>query len=71
VNLDGGMSGLELRRQMLDDADLTPVIFFTAHDDSVTRSEAAHMGCAAFIRKGGDEVSIVDALLRIERSRSD
>jgi len=71
VHLDGGISGLELRRQMLDNGDLTPVIFLTAHDDSVTRGEAARMSCAAFIRKGGDQVSLIDALLRIEQSRSD
>ena len=70
VNLDGGMSGLDLRRQMLDDGDLTPVIFLTAHDDFVTRSEVDCMGCAAFVRKGGNHVPLIDALLRIERART-
>ena len=70
VNLDGGMSGLELRRQMLDDGDLTPVIFLTAHDDFVTRSEVDCMGCAAFVRKGGNHVPLIDALLRLERART-
>jgi len=71
VHLGAGMSGLELRRQMLDNGDLTPVVFLTAHDDFVTRSEVDCMGCAAFIRKGRDHVLLIDALLRIERSRSD
>jgi len=71
VHLDGGMSGLELRRQMLDTGDLTPVIFLTAHDDFVTRSEADRLGCATFIRKGGSHVSLIDAVLRIERSHGD
>jgi FixJ family two-component response regulator len=71
VHLDGGMSGLELRRQMLDNGDLTPVIFLTAHEDFVTRSEVDYMGCAAFIRKGGNHMSLIDALLRIERSCGD
>ena len=71
VHLDGGRSGLELRRRLLDNGELTPVIFLTAHDDPVTRSEATRMGCAAFIRKGEDHLSLIDALLRIERSGSD
>jgi hypothetical protein len=29
------------------------------------------MGCAAFIRKGGNHMSLIDALLRIDRSGSD
>ena len=70
VHLDGGISGLELRRQMLDNGDLTPVIFLTAHDDFVTRSEVDCMGCAAFVRKGGNHVPLIDALLRIERART-
>jgi FixJ family two-component response regulator len=70
VHLDGGMSGLELRREMLENGDLTPIIFLTAHDDFVTRSEVDCMGCAAFMRKGGNHVSLIDTLLRIERSHS-
>jgi len=28
------------------------------------------MGCAAFFRKGGNHVPLIDALLRIERART-
>jgi len=28
------------------------------------------MGCAAFVRKGGNHVPLIDALLRIERART-
>lgn len=65
-----GMSGLELRKHMLDGGDLTPVIFLTALDDAETRTEAARMGCAAILYKGEDLLLLVDALLRIERSTS-
>jgi FixJ family two-component response regulator len=29
----GGMSGIDLRRQLLSEGDMTPVIYITAHDE--------------------------------------
>ena len=49
-------------------ADLTRAT--VAHDDFVTCSEVDCMGCAAFVRKGGNHVPLIDALLRIERART-
>ena len=62
-----GAPGLELRQRMLDEGDLTPVVFFTAHDDVGTRTAAERIGCAAFVRKG-EPMLLLEALQEIERA---
>jgi FixJ family two-component response regulator len=46
-----GLSGIELRSQLIASGDRTPVIFITAHDEPGTRKQALAMGCAAYFRK--------------------
>ena len=46
----GGMSGIELRRGLLDAGATIPVIFITAFDDEATRRQALALGCAGISR---------------------
>ena len=44
----GGISGIELQRQLAASGSKCPVIFMTAIDDDATRQEALDAGCIAF-----------------------
>ena len=61
INL-GGMSGIELRRQLEVSASTLPVIFMTALDDERTRSQAQGAGCVAFLRKPHSARQLFDAI---------
>ena len=58
----GGMSGLELFRELLGHAVRTPVIFITACEEPAQRAEAVQGGCAAFFRKSDPGSVIVSAI---------
>ena len=47
----GGISGIELQRQLAASGSKSPVIFMTANDDEATRNEAMDAGCIAYLRK--------------------
>ena len=61
----GGMSGLEMRRQLLAEGDRTRVIFVTARDEPAVREEASLCGCEGFFRKTDPGSSIIEVLHRI------
>lgn len=46
-----GLSGFEVRQQLLELAPQMPVIFITAHDATETRDRAQGSRCAAYLRK--------------------
>ena len=58
----GGMSGLELQRQLCGRMPGLPVVFVTAHDDPGTRREAERQGCVAFFGKTESGNLVIDAL---------
>ena len=58
----GGMSGIELRRQLEVSASTLPVIFMTALDDEDTRVHAQKAGCVAFLRKPYSARQLADAI---------
>ena len=60
----GGISGIALHRRLVADGDLTPVIYITAHDDPVRRTEALSIGCAGFFLKTDPSSAIIQALRR-------
>ena len=60
----GGMSGLDLLRQLAGGGPRAPVIVITAFDDPDTRSQAAALGCAGFFRKSDPGSQVVDAIRR-------
>lgn len=47
----GGISGIELRRQLTERGSKIPVVFMTAVDTAAVRKEAIEAGCAAFLSK--------------------
>jgi FixJ family two-component response regulator len=61
----GGMSGIELQRQLVAAGEKTPVIFITAHDDPEVREEALATGCAAFFRKTDSGAEVLEAIRKL------
>ncbi|CAN7345905.1 response regulator [Phyllobacterium sp. LjRoot231] len=58
----GGMSGIELQRQLRDSGSKLPVIFMTALEDDALETEAARAGCIAYLRKPFAAASLIDAI---------
>ncbi len=58
----GGISGIELRRQMAATGSKLPVIFMTAVDDEATQREAKEVGCIAYLRKPFRGHLLIDAI---------
>lgn len=63
-----GMSGIELRRQLLKEGCKVPVVFITAFDDAATRAEAIAAGCIDYLDKPFDSSRLTEALERAKRS---
>jgi FixJ family two-component response regulator len=63
VNL-GGMSGIELRRELRASGSSLPVVFLTGIDDDVTRATAQREGCIAFLRKPFSGNLLIEAIER-------
>ena len=60
----GGLSGLELQRQLVASGSSTPVIYVTAHDEPETREQAEAAGCAAYFRKTAPGQDVLQAIRR-------
>ena len=58
----GGVSGIELQRQLKASGSTCPVIFMTAIDDDATRKEATDAGCIAYLRKPFAPQLLLDAI---------
>ena len=58
----GGMSGIELHRQLNSSGSTIPVIYITAYDEPATREEAQAAGCAAYFRKTEPGQIVLDAI---------
>ena len=58
----GGLSGIELRRQLKSSRPALPVIFMTALDDEAMRREALQAGCVACLRKPFPARQLFDAI---------
>lgn len=66
VQLGAGMTGLELRRLLLNEGDRTPVIFLTAYDDPQTHAEAKRLE-AGIVGKGADPLALIEAIRKAQR----
>jgi FixJ family two-component response regulator len=64
----GGMSGVELQRQLAASGSSTPVIYITAHDEPRIREQAEAAGCAAYFRKTAPGQEVVQAIRRAASS---
>ena len=60
----GGMSGIELRRELQAAGSALPVVFVTGVDDEVTRATALREGCIAFLRKPFPGNLLIEAVER-------
>ena len=60
----GGISGIELQRQLVASGETTPVIFLTAYDDPEGRAQAIAAGCAAYFRKSDSGAAVIEAIRR-------
>jgi FixJ family two-component response regulator len=58
----GGISGIDLRRQLTASGSNLPVIFMTAIDTEATRQEAFEAGCVAYLRKPFLAKLLIDAI---------
>ena len=65
----GGMSGLDLFRQLAAQNTHPPVIFITAFDEPEMRAQAEALGCAGFFRKTTSGVEIIEAIRRATAPR--
>jgi FixJ family two-component response regulator len=73
INLNGGRSGIELRRNLAASGSSVPVIFITGNDSEHVRKEAADAGCLAYLTKPFASRSLLDAINKaaaLRRSRS-
>jgi FixJ family two-component response regulator len=61
----GGMSGIELRRQLAAKGCTVPIIFMTAFDDEATQQEALDAGCIAYLHKPFPASLLIGAIDKI------
>lgn len=61
----GGMSGIDLQRQLISLGGEIPVIIMTALDSEVTRQRAFDAGCIAYLKKPFLSKQLIDAINRI------
>jgi FixJ family two-component response regulator len=59
-----GMSGIDLRDQLVAEGATTPVLFVTAHDDPQARTSALAGPCAGYFRKTDAGSEILGAIRR-------
>jgi FixJ family two-component response regulator len=58
----GGMSGMELQRQLKASSLKLPIIFITASDDEAVRKQAIVAGCVAYLIKPVSSRSLIEAI---------
>ena len=61
INL-GGMSGIELLRQLSQSGASIPVVFVTANDNETTRRAAMTAGCVAYLGKPVKTKALMEAV---------
>lgn len=57
-----GMSGIELKRELVAKGSGLPVIFVTAFDTEEIRNQAKKAGAAGFFRKPVDDQALLDSI---------
>lgn len=57
-----GMSGIEMRRRLVEIGSRTPVIFMTSHDSPAFRKEATDAGCVAYLQKPFSGHVLIDTI---------
>lgn len=57
-----GLNGLQVQEQLARNGHRLPVIFITAHDDTVVRDQALAAGALAFVRKPFNDELLIETL---------
>ncbi|TCU14654.1 response regulator receiver domain-containing protein [Rhizobium sullae] len=68
IDLDGGMSGMQLQRRLKEAGSNLPVIFMTALEERRLQAEAEWAGCIAYLRKpfaGSDLIAAINKALGV------
>jgi FixJ family two-component response regulator len=60
----GGMSGIDLRRELARSGSQIPVVFITADDNERTKRAANEAGCTAYLTKPFSPQALLDAVNR-------
>jgi FixJ family two-component response regulator len=61
----GGMSGLELREQLIRTGAAVPIVFITAHDDAATQRALQKAAGVPCLRKPFDEALLFEAIAAV------
>jgi FixJ family two-component response regulator len=61
------MNGLDLQQRLIERAGPMPIVFVSAHDEAVVRTNAFRAGAIAFLKKPFDNSALLDALSRAIR----
>ena len=59
-----GMNGLDLQQRLIARPSPMPIVFVSAHDETVMRAKALRGGAIAFLQKPFDNSALLDALSR-------
>jgi FixJ family two-component response regulator len=60
----GGLGGFELHDRLVSAGRRIPVVFITAHDDSLTRERARRAGAIDYLRKPFNDESLIAGINR-------
>lgn len=64
----GGMSGIDLHGKLADQGNRTPVVYLTAFDDPLAKTQAHAMGCSGYFRKTDSGLEILATVRRVTSS---
>jgi FixJ family two-component response regulator len=67
----GGMSGLDLQRQLCERGARAPIIFVTAHDAPGVREEAQQAGCSGYFAKPVRGQLLIEAISKAVHQSQD
>ena len=59
-----GMNGLDLQQRLITRPRPMPIVFVSAHEEAIMRTNALRAGAIAFLKKPFDNSTLLDALSR-------
>jgi FixJ family two-component response regulator len=59
-----GLNGLDLQQRLITRPRPIPIVFVSAHDDAVVRTNALRAGATAYLKKPADNSTLLDAVHR-------
>jgi FixJ family two-component response regulator len=65
INLNNGLSGIELRQRLKAAGISVPVIYMTGNDNPAVREAALQSGCIAYLTKPFSAKSLIESLEKV------